>query len=132
MNAVKGGDMRAILVAAMLMLTACVESGAPNTMDSELELLDARTDGVLGICISDSGRVSCVNGDRPFPMQSVMKLLVAMAALDAVDRGRFGISEPVVLRREDLSLFMQPLAARIDADGYDTYFGDRALSVGSL
>jgi beta-lactamase class A len=116
--------MRAIFAALMLMLGACADSSAPRTIANELEVLDARTDGVLGVCISDSGRVSCVNGDRPFPMQSVMKLLVAMAALDAVDRGRFGINEPVVLRREDLSLFVQPLSQRIDADGYDTYFGD--------
>jgi beta-lactamase class A len=120
----KHNSVRAIFAGVMLMFTACAEDSAPRTMAHELEVLDARTDGVLGVCISDAGRVSCVNGDRPFPMQSVMKLLAAMAALDAVDRGRFGINEPVVLRREDLSLFVQPLAERIDADGYDTYFGD--------
>lgn len=48
--------------------------------------------------------------DKRMPQQSVSKLWVALTALDAIDRGRLRLDTPVSVRREDLTLFHQPIA----------------------
>lgn len=52
-----------------------------------------------------------------FPQQSVSKLWVALAVLDAVDRGDVALDDRVRIGREDLTLFSQPIAARVLAEG---------------
>jgi beta-lactamase class A len=60
-----------------------------------------------------------------YPQQSCSKLWVAIAALDAVDRGRVKLNDRVSLGREDLTLFHQPLASRIMG-------GAKTISLGEL
>ena len=60
-----------------------------------------------------------------YPQQSCSKLWVAIAALDAVDRGRVKLTDRVTLGREDLTLFHQPLASKIMG-------GTRTISLGEL
>jgi len=50
-------------------------------------------------------------------MQSVMKLLVATAVMDAVDHGRMGLNDPVTLHVSDLSMNVQPIAALVRKTG---------------
>ena len=52
-----------------------------------------------------------------FPQQSVSKLWVALAVLDAVDRGQIALDDRVRITRDDLTLFSQPIAARVLAEG---------------
>jgi beta-lactamase class A len=47
----------------------------------------------------------------------VSKLWVTLAALDAVDRGRIALSDTVRIGPDDLTLFSQPIAARVRAEG---------------
>lgn len=89
-----------------------------------LRTLASRTDGVLGACIASNGVVDCVNGDRPMPMQSVMKLVVAVAVLDSVDRRAISLDQPVTLHPADVSVFVQPIAKLIGPDGYRTTVRD--------
>ena len=56
-------------------------------------------------------------GEDLFPQQSVSKFWVALSILDAVDQGRIRLDQPVRIGREDLTLFYQPLAARVQAEG---------------
>lgn len=56
-------------------------------------------------------------GDDLFPQQSVSKLWVALAVLDAVDAGRITLSDRVRIGPDDLTLFSQPIAARVLAEG---------------
>jgi len=56
-------------------------------------------------------------GDELFPQQSVSKLWVSMTVLDQVDQGRLRLSDVVTIGRNDLTLFHQPLAARVAAQG---------------
>jgi beta-lactamase class A len=56
-------------------------------------------------------------GDDLFPQQSVSKLWVTLAALDAVDAGRVKLDDRVRIGPEDLTLFSQPIAARVRAEG---------------
>lgn len=52
-----------------------------------------------------------------FPQQSVSKLWVTLAALDAVDSGRIRLDDRVRIGPEDLTLFSQPIAARVRSEG---------------
>lgn len=44
--------------------------------------------------------------------------------MDAVDRGSWRLDEQVLVRRQDLSLFVQPLAKLVTAQGYRTTIAD--------
>jgi beta-lactamase class A len=81
-------------------------------------------DGEVGVCVRDSSGSDCIHGGDQFPMQSVMKLVVAVAALDAADRGGLRLTDDVLVRREDLALGVQPIAKLVTAEGYRTTIGD--------
>ena len=53
-----------------------------------------------------------------------MKLLVALAVMDGVDRRGWRLDGEVLVRQQDLSLFVQPLAALVPEQGYKTTLGD--------
>lgn len=56
-------------------------------------------------------------GDDLFPQQSVSKLWVALTVLDAIDRGELSFDRKVSIGPGDLTLFHQPLAARVRSEG---------------
>lgn len=76
----------------------------------------------VGIAVADvdAGWASTVRGDEFFPQQSVSKTWVALAVLDAVDRGQLPIDTPVTMTLADRSVFNQPLGRSLDADGFVT------------
>lgn len=82
--------------------------------------------GEVGIAVRDvqTGAVASWNGNRLFPQQSVSKFWVALAAFDAIDRRRLELARRVTLRRSDLTLFSQPIAAQIGANGFSTTIED--------
>ena len=91
--------------------------------------LQARLDAIahaygepVGIAVADiqNGWASSVRGDEFFPQQSVSKTWVAMAVLDAVDRGLISIDSPVTMTLADRSVFNQPLGRSLDANGFVT------------
>lgn len=88
--------------------------------------LGSNFDGQVGIAVQrvDAPWVAEYNGHRLFPQQSVSKLWVAMTFLDAVDRGKLSLTDSTVVRKEDLTLFHQPLAAMVGANGYQTTLSD--------
>ncbi|HEX8231945.1 MAG TPA: serine hydrolase [Caulobacteraceae bacterium] len=98
----------------------------PQALQQRLEELGRGFDGRIGIAVRDiqSGWTAAYNGKDRLPQQSVAKLWVAIAVLDAVDRGQLNLSDPVLVRREDLSVFHQPLRAKIGDAGYNTTIGE--------
>ena len=77
-------------------------------------------DGLAGIAVrsvDDGWAIDSVDADRRMPQQSVSKLWVAMTVLDQIDSGRLTLDTPVTIRREDLTLFHQPVAALVAKDG---------------
>ena len=68
--------------------------------------------------------MACVRADERFSLQSVMKLLVGFAVLDAVDHKGWRLEETVDIHRQDLSLFVQPIASLVGSSGYRTTIGD--------
>lgn len=99
---------------------------APAALAAEIEALGAAFEGEVGIAVREveAGWTAAWNGERRFPQQSVSKLWVAVALLDAADRGEAALDEARVVRRNDLSVFHQPIAAYVDADGWRTTLGD--------
>lgn len=98
---------------------------APAALNREIGRLGAGFDGRAGIAVLDiaAGWAVSFNGDQPMPQQSVSKLWVAITALDALDRGAIRLTDPVVVTRDDLTLFHQPIRANVGATGYATTIG---------
>lgn len=80
--------------------------------------------GRPGVCVKDAAGISCVNGGQRFSLQSVVKLLTGVAAMDAVEHQGWHLNDPVLIRRQDLSIAHQPLAALVGQDGYRTTIDD--------
>jgi len=106
---------------------------APAALQAKLEDLAAAYKEPVGLAVTDvaAGWTAQVDGAALYPQQSVVKVWVALAVLDAVDRGALKLDQSVMLRPEDRSVFYQPLGARIGAKGYATTIDDllrRALT----
>lgn len=83
----------------------------PAQLQRELSAIAQGFDGKVGIAVAQAG-CDWVVGERTeqyFPQQSVSKLWVALSMLDAVDRGKMRLDEPLTLRPEDQVVFNQPL-----------------------
>ncbi len=78
--------------------------------------------GVAIVSLRDGWEIG-FNSNTLFPQQSCSKLWVSIAALDAVDRGQLKLTDRVTLGRSDLTLFHQPIAARILGGGHTTTLG---------
>ncbi|MEO9131657.1 MAG: serine hydrolase [Sphingomonas sp.] len=107
---------------------------APEALTANIASLVRNFDGRVGIAVRsiDQGWMVESNGDVRLPQQSVSKLWVAMTLLDYRDSGRLTLDDPVVLTRDDFTLFHQPVAALIKGDGYHTTIGEllhRALTM---
>lgn len=57
----------------------------------------------LGVTNLESGQIWALRGGRPFPMQSVFKVVLAAYALGEVEAGRLALDERIVLEDHDLS-----------------------------
>ncbi len=121
---------RPILTLALIGAACQAQAGELRrpALQRDLAAITRGFDGPVGACAQDgSGRPPvCVEGDRRFALQSVMKLLVAIAVLDGVDHGRLGLRDPVVVHRRDLGLASEPIARLVTAAGYRTTIGDLA------
>lgn len=85
----------------------------------ELRAIGESFDGISGIAVTQASDLATVshNGSAPFPQQSVSKLWVTMTALDQVDQGALSLDEMVTIRRDDLTVFHQPIRNIVKARG---------------
>lgn len=99
---------------------------APAYIRDQVNTLGSQFNGRVGISVRsiDEGWRTGWKADELYPQQSVSKLWVSITALDAVDKGRVSIDDKVTLTRDDLTLFHQPIAAKILGGGYTTTLGD--------
>lgn len=112
---------------------APTEQAARRALGQRIDQLGRNFEGEVGIAVRevDSNWSTSWNGRRFFPQQSVSKFWVALTAFNAVDAGVLSLDQPVTIRREDLTLFHQPIAAQVGANGYTTTLGEllfRALT----
>ena len=103
-------------------------SPAPIYLRNRITELGRAFDGKAGVAIVSlrEGWEIGWNSNALFPQQSCSKLWVAIAAMDAVDRGQVSLNDKVTLGRSDLTLFHQPLSAKILGRG------DHTTTLGSL
>ena len=92
---------------------------APAGLDDRLFQIWRAFPGKTGIAVQriDGEWTLTQRGNELFPQQSVSKLWVVMAVLDAVDNGRLRMDQNVRIGPEDLTLFHQPIAARVQSQG---------------
>lgn len=103
------------------------EIAARRQLDASIQSLGRSFAGRVGLAVRDlqTGWTSSYNGTVHFPQQSVSKLWVALTALERVDREELDLDRQVTVRREDLTLFHQPIAALVHKDGaYRTTLSD--------
>lgn len=117
---------RVTLRFSIFILTSSLWAGVldKESLQSEFARSTGGFDGRAGICAQDQSGVVCTNGDQRFSIQSVMKMLVGMAVMDAVDHGRMRLDERVIVHKKDLSIYMQPIAKLVTDKGYSTTVGD--------
>ncbi len=91
----------------------------PADLQQKLEALAEGFREDVGLAVTDvaTGWTAQVNGEIPYPQQSVSKLWVAVATLEAVDRGQANLERVVQLGPDDRSVFYQPLGRRIRNSG---------------
>lgn len=97
-------------------------SNAELALESRIRSLGQNFNGDVGIAVKDiqTGFTASYDGNTYFPQQSVSKFWVALTALDRADRGHISLDAPVTVQRKDLTLFHQPIAAQVGANGYST------------
>jgi beta-lactamase class A len=95
---------------------------APEALQARLDQLVADYGEEVGVAVTDVnlGWTAGVDQDRPYPQQSVSKLWVAIAVMKAVDQGRVDAEATVTLTDDDRSVFFQPVAYNIGANGFQT------------
>lgn len=98
------------------------ETAAHRALEAQIRAIGQSFNGDIGIAVEDvqSGWTAAYDGDTYFPQQSVSKFWVALTALDKVDRGELSLQAPFTLHKSDITLFHQPIAAQIGANGYTT------------
>ena len=110
-------DTRAVMARA--------QSPAPSALRDRITGLGRNFDGIAGISVLSTrdGWQIDQNAARLYPQQSCSKLWVAITALDLVDQGQIRLDDRVTLGRDDLTLFHQPLRAKILGGGATTTLG---------
>ncbi|MBX7249316.1 MAG: class A beta-lactamase [Caulobacteraceae bacterium] len=90
-----------------------------HPLAARIQALGAGFDGDVGIAVLDlqTGWTTSWPGAKAMPQQSVAKLWAALALLDAADRGGVRLNEPVVVTRDDLSIFHQPIRPEVMKPG---------------
>ena len=103
---------------------------APQFLADRIDELGRGFDGRIGIAVEsiDDGWETGWKDRELYPQQSVSKLWVSITALDAVDRGKVSLDDPVTLTKDDLTLFHQPIADEVLKTGsFTTTVGDLML-----
>jgi beta-lactamase class A len=92
---------------------------APPYIRNRVDELGRQFNGRVGIAVKsiDDGWSTGWKDDELYPQQSVSKLWVSIAAMDAVDKGRVSLNDRVTVTRDDLTLFHQPIAALVRKNG---------------
>ncbi len=117
-----------LAAAALTQVSAPATSqSAPTMLRERINELGRGFNGRVGIAVQsvDTGWTVGWKANEFYPQQSVSKLWVSIAALDAVDKGRVSLNDRVTVSNSDLTLFHQPIAALVRKNGaYTTTLND--------
>ncbi len=81
-------------------------------LDKEIAVIERQSRGRLGVALLDlrDRKTWSHRGAESFPMQSVFKWPLAIAALQAVEAGKLKLDQPITIKRSEFSLYNSPLA----------------------
>jgi beta-lactamase class A len=96
--------------------TGVLSQGLDSYMHEQWRQFPGKT-GIAVLKI-DGGGMAGKRMDEYFPQQSVSKMWVAMTILDMVDQGKLSLNQTVRITPDDLTLFNQPIEARVRNEGY--------------
>lgn len=94
-----------LTILLFLMLASCQpQPSKTDLLRNEIEQVVSDKQAVVGVSIiGNSGKDTLsLNGDRPFPMQSVFKLHIALAVLSEVDNGNLTLDQVIEIGKDDL------------------------------
>lgn len=95
-----------IVLGLILLLSGSIygQTQRVNPLNREMENYLKGKEAKVGVVVTDSvgNVVAWINGNTPFPMQSVFKFHIAMVMLAEIDQGRFTIDQKVKIKRSDL------------------------------
>jgi beta-lactamase class A len=94
--------MKALMSLVCLLLGAA--ASPTDDLRGRIEEISRAAQGRVGVAVTvlETGESAAFHGDEHFPMQSVYKLPIAMAALHAVDGGALALDGKVVVQAADL------------------------------
>lgn len=94
----------------------------PEALAAYVDALGRNFQGRAGIAVRslEGGWTAAHDAEGLYPQQSVSKLWVALSVLDAVDRQVIRLDDPVLVRRQDLSIFHQPIRDFVGPRGFAT------------
>ncbi|KPH82064.1 hypothetical protein AE618_05490 [Bosea vaviloviae] len=112
--------LRAYACLALACLTATPTSADWDKakLDKEIAAIERQSQGRLGVALLDlrDRKTWSHRGTESFPMQSVFKWPLAIAALQAVEAGKLQLDQPITIRRSEFSLYHSPLAKAFKGD----------------
>ncbi|MDQ6787758.1 MAG: class A beta-lactamase, partial [Acidobacteriota bacterium] len=92
----------AVFCALILIQTTLAQNN--DSPKSSIKRIIRRSKGTIGVAVSglEDDFSLAFNKDKRFPMQSVFKFPLALAILDASDRGKFTLDQKIRVTKQDL------------------------------
>ncbi len=100
-------------IAPLLLLALVAQPALPKDLPGRLKAIEAKSQGKLGVAVITPKESLYLHQNERFSLQSVMKLMVSMAALDLVDQGKWKLDQKFTFTRADLSLGAQTLLDKL-------------------
>ena len=93
-----------MLVHGIVLWMATATTCSPQALKSEMKAEERAAKGTVGVsaAVTDSREFFSFHGGRGFPMQSVYKLPIAIAALHQLENGKLQLDQPVHVDETDL------------------------------
>jgi beta-lactamase class A len=99
---------------------------APEELQARLETLAKRFREPVGVAVTDVTErwTAQVDGEALYPQQSVSKLWVALAVMQAIDEGKLSLDQTVTMTKDDRSVFYQPITGRLRRGPFEITVAD--------
>lgn len=95
--------MRTTILAAAMMAALASCTASSDSLQHDLEAYTATCDAEIGVAvITDRSDTICVNNDRPYPMNSVVKLYQAMAVAATLEQRGTPLDTVITIARDEL------------------------------
>ena len=87
-------------------------------LDRDIAAIEKQSQGRLGVALLDlkDRKTWSHRGAESFPMQSVFKWPLAVAALQLVEAGKLKLDQKITIKRSEFSLYHSPLAKAFKGD----------------